>query len=644
VSTGVTCEVLLDGARLQDGSPGDDLADPVGLSGLSVIWGRATTIDQPDPSTCSLKILDRPGGGSFIGLVATGTRVTVNAAGVVYPDPTTSTFLDPGFETSAPAVPTAATAVASTRRAHTGARSLQLLPTDPARRWSVILPPAQLEPATGGDPAAWDAIPTTSSGQTWRVGASIFAPPGALVQLRPVLFSAPTLGAARVIEAPVGVTGNGAWQSPSRSFVPDVNGAWVGVQVTAYPTGPRWGDLPPALTWADLDPAWTWQDYAATYLDDVQVLAPSAGTTRAVRVFDGRVTDVAVAWDDSVNGPVVEVTAVDFTADLDNRDIGDEPWAVEPMAARFNRILGLAGLPITSVIDATVGGLLMSWQDIDEQPAAGLLRDLAASVDATMWPAVHPTTGAYLRVEDASTREPLHTLDEGDDGIVRIVTAGGRVLSGCDVLRDPVSWAQSVSDVSTRAVVSWQEQTLDDEGHPAPTERTLSVIDVDAEAQLGTRRISLSTLLQSPVDAVAIAERLLGRTSSSDWRARSLTVDDVLLDGDEPSKALLLDLLDGTRRIGLPLRVEDLPYWAPVEALTVYVEGGSLEFVAGRWVVAATLSRAAGQGTSITWGQLDPTWTWADLDPAITWGDLMGVGNATPETLHGLAKETTTWA
>jgi hypothetical protein len=625
VSTGVKCEVLLDGQRLQDGSPGDDLSAPVGLSGLNVSWGRATNLDQPDPSTCTLQILDRPGGASFLGLVHTGTHVTVNATGIVYPDPTTSTFLDPGFETTAPAAATAATAAASTRRAHTGARSLQVLPLDPARGWSVILPPAAFEPPSGGDPAAWDAIPTTTRGQTWSVGLSVFAPPAAAVQVRPVVFTSPTLGSAQVIDTPVAATGAGAWQGLLGTFVPGVDGAWVGVQVSVYPTGPRWDQVAPALTWAGLDPVWTWRDYAATYVDDVQVLAPATGTARTVRVFDGRVTNLSDAWDSGAKGPVVEVTAVDFTADLDNRDVGDEPWAVETMAARFGRILTLAGLPVTSVIDDTVAGLLVSWQDVDAQPAAALLRDLAASVDATMWSAVHPTTGAYLRVEDASTRAPLFTLLEGTDGIVRIVTAGGRVLSACEVLREPVSWVQSVSDVSTRAVVSWQEQTLDDEGQPAPTERTVTVVDVDAEVELGTRRISLSTLLQSSGDAAAVADRLLARTSSSDWRARSFTVDDVLLAGTEANKGLLLDLLDGTSRIGLPIRVVDLPAWAPVPDLAVYVEGASLDFEAGRWIVAATLSRAAGQGRSVTWADLDPTWTWSDFDPGITWADLNGV-------------------
>lgn len=632
MSTGVTCEVLLDGVRLPDGSPGDDLDNPVGLSGLKVDWGRENTLDQPDPSTCTLRILDRRGGESFLGKVRTGTRITVNATGILYPDPSTSTFLDPGFETSAPAAPTGAAAAASTRRAHTGARSLQITPTDPARRWSVLLPPAPFQPAAGGDPGAWDEIPAAAPGQTWRIGASVFAPPGAHVEIRPVLFTSPTPGSATVVDAPVTGTGTGAWITLTGSFIPDA-GAWVGIQVSAYPTGPTWQDVPAGLTWATLDPTWTWADYGLAYVDDVQVLAPAAGTTRTVRVFDGRVTNAKVAWDASVGGPVVEAAAVDFTADLDNRDVGDQPWAVETLKARFERILGLAGLPISSVIDATVAAILMSWQDVDAQPAAGQLRNLATSVDATMWPAVHPTTGAYLRVEDASTRASLFELVEGADGIVRILPAGGREVSACDVLLAPAGFVQDVSDVATRAAVTWQEQTLDGDGLPAPTERTVIVVDVDLEARLGVRRISLSTLLQSSADATAVAGRLLARTTDGQWRATGITIDDLQLE-TEADKALMLALLDGTARIGLPIRVVDLPEWAPVSDLPVYTEGAGLTYERGRWIVEATLSSASGQGKSLAWDDLDPTWTWSDFDPAITWADLWGTG-VSPDTTEG---------
>ena len=54
-------EVWIDGVRVADGSAGPTDA-PMAVQDLAVRWGRATTIDQPNPSTCSLSLLDRGGG------------------------------------------------------------------------------------------------------------------------------------------------------------------------------------------------------------------------------------------------------------------------------------------------------------------------------------------------------------------------------------------------------------------------------------------------------------------------------------------------------------------------------------------------------------------------------------------------------
>src|SRR4029077_20423145 len=105
----------------------------------------------------------------------------------------------------------------------------------------------------------------------------------------------------------------------------------------------------------------------------------------------------------------------------------------------------------------------------------GLLQDLAVTVDGVMWSAVHQTTGAYLKVEDPSGRLSLYRLEMVDGVIVVVqVTAGGMALSACDVLRDPVTFEQDVSDITTRAAVSWLEQVVDGDGKPGTAEHTVT--------------------------------------------------------------------------------------------------------------------------------------------------------------------------
>jgi hypothetical protein len=278
-----------------------------------------------------------------------------------------------------------------------------------------------------------------------------------------------------------------------------------------------------------------------------------------------------------------------------------------------------------------VASVPVSWRDVDRQPAAGLLAELAESVDAVMWSATHIVTGPYIVVEDPANRPSQSVLDDVD-GVVRIVGegAGGVVVSSCDVLRDDVEWTQDTSDVMTRADVTYKVQGVDDEGQTATTDATVSVVDADLEARLGARRMSLSTQLTTSADAQLVADRLLARSSITDWRASGLVIDDDTLTDTPANVALMLTLLDGTSRNGLGVQLVDLPVWSPVPGGTVgvYVEGGSYTFEDGLWLLSLVVSRATAQGASAQWDQLHPDWSWDMVDPAISWDDLRGVGVA----------------
>ena len=630
MSTGATCHVEIDGLRLPDGQTGDPELDPTGLSGLVVAWGRGTTMDQPETATCTLQVLDQSGGDSFLGWIRTGASLSVTSTITTFPDPTVSTFVDPSFEAAEPTtIVSGATAARTTRAAHSGVQSLALVPREPNDGGWVIVPPAPFA-APGADPDAWDAIPPTSAGQVWSVAVWVLAPLGSIVSLRPVLFRGPH--ATDVEPAQLDVVtadGTGAWQQLALDYAPQLNAAWVGVQVSARPAGPRWIDVDPARTWLSLDPLLQWADLGRVLIDDVTVLAPAGGVDRYARVFDGRITDVSLGWD---TAPVIEVTAADFTADLDNRDVGGEPWLVESVATRVARIMTLAGLPIVADVDASLGSTLVTWRDVDNQAATGLLRELAQSVDGVLWAAVHETTGPYVRLEDPANRTSISALVMGEDGLVHVEISAGRELDACKVLRDPVSFVQTVSDISTRVAVSWLEQTLDDDGNPAPTDRTVTVIDADRELEVGTRRISLSTQLQAQADAEEVADRLLARALVDGWRVGGLTVEDSDLEGSDA--ALIGALLDGTGRIGLAIRLTNLPSWSPTSSLGLYVEGGTYSFIDGEWLLELVMSRASAQGASGSWAELDPSWRWVDMAPDVSWNDLIGVASA--ETISGL--------
>jgi hypothetical protein len=626
----ITATVSINGARVADTAAEFAAGAPTVLTDAQVTWGRKTVVDQPDTSTCSCTIIRKAAGaGAFLNGLTIGAPLRLTTAGTTYPNPTVSTFLDPGFANpTAPYVPLNATGT-------TVAGVFRMLPVNAAAPAGVILAPAPFV-AHGGNPAAWDAIPATSRGQRWGFGLDVTAPAGATVRVRPVVFTGPWADAYTIRPEILVVVGDGAVHTVSGSFLPDVDGAWVGLEVVADPTGKAWNEVSPTLTWNAVPPTTTWDDYGLVKLDNVRVLAPAAGTVRTVLVFAGRITDLAATFDDGLpggGGVRLDVTAADFTADLENNRIGDVPWAVQTLGTRVSRILTLAATGVTATVDATVASTLVTYRDVDSQPASGLMKELAISVDGVLWSAVHQTTGPYYRLEDPAQRPSLQllTLTGGIITITPNPLPAALRLSSCEVLRDPAQWSKDVSDVSTRVDVTWQEQGVDGGGKVTTTERHTVVIDTAREAVVGQRGVSVATQLQAQADAALVAGRWMSRISAQRWRLDGLVWDTRISALDPALVGTALDLLDGTTRIARTLVLTEVPAWSPNGPdIPLYVEGGEWSFSDGWWVFNLTTSSSSGgNGLSAAWNDLNPAWTWNQWDPALTWDQLRGVGTHT---------------
>lgn len=219
-----------------------------------------------------------------------------------------------------------------------------------------------------------------------------------------------------------------------------------------------------------------------------------------------------------------------------------------------------------------------------------------------------------------------------------VPAAGARVaqISACDLLAAPARFVQDVADVVNVVSVRWLEQTLDDDGKPAPTERAVIVTDAPMIAQLGTRRLSLGTILASAAAAQIVAAGILARTDTTDYRVSGLA----LLAGEltDRDQQLVTRLLDGTARNGLPLVLVDLPDWSPAgDAASLYLEGGTYSYVGGRWSLDLVVSSAGASGVGLPWNKAG-AYRWADFAPATAWRSLAGVQPvdklATPDPLE----------
>lgn len=524
-----------------------------------------------------------------------------------------------------------------------GPKRLRILPNSLVpRQVTVTLPPVPFA-VEGQTPAAWDTIPRIRPGDTWRFTAWVKGPPRRAADIIAVPYSAPWKSAAEprqllsVQAAPV--PGDLEWHQVAGTITSRATqDLWVslGLAIT-LPSGETWAEQGEedwtsqgALTWADFEPV---------YLDGLELLVPNETDRRAL-VFSGEVSDVSVKAAGNDVAIEYEVTAVDLGAQFENDSIGDEPWPRQTLAVRANRIRDLARLQVPLNIDPGLQPVNVSYRDVDNQPVLGLLQDLAQTAGGTLWTAVHATTGPYLWMEDPDTRAAVRQL-HSEGGLIKITdsTRGVALLSARDILRDPVTWTQSVAEVVTTVDIGWLEQTTDPEtGQPSPTERTTTATDAAAVDVYGLRRLSVSTELTSDADALMLAQRLLNQSRGTDWKADGYTLDtgqiqdEISTVPESDRMQALMEMLDGTTRIGLAVTLIELPDYTPggSSESSVYLEGGTYTFSDGAWILDLTISPSIGQGESAKWNELPSSWRWQNLDPSITWADLYGVAAPTP--------------
>jgi hypothetical protein len=630
------CLLYVDGARYADGSTGHD-TDPVALDDLVVQWGRTTILDQPAPASCTFRVLDLAGGPDFRTALYVGARVDVLASTVIYGDPTLSSFVDPGFESGAFGGSTAGgTAAVVATAPHTGTKCLQLTPDTGSQNVTVTIPPAPFS----ANPVAWDPVPRAQAGQTWQLTAWVKLPQhlaagSQAAYVQAVAFTHPDGRAPALLLPRVPVTGPaGTWV---QVVIPDVVApvdSWLGALVTVQPTGPAWDALPAATTWDTLDGT-AWDDLGRVFVDDVDVLAPPAGAVRQGAVFGGRITDLESAYDATVGGTVVRVIAQSNLAELGNRYVGDTPWPAQTVQARVDAIIAAAAQPnLTATVDAGVRTRQLCYLDADARPAAGLLTEVAQSVGGALWAPTSVAAQTALRIEDVDARPALFRLVKTGGVIVIAVapTVGttGIELDACLLLLDPVRWAQDSTDTATQVAIGWQEQTAPGPP-PTLTARTETRTNDALTATRGRFRVGISTDLATLTDAANLADTMLARLSIGGWRVTGLVwqidADDVL---DGPALSRVMQVLDGTTRIGLPILVTGLPAWSPISpetTLPMYLEGGRFSNTRGAWRLELETSSAVSQGkASVTWDQLPADWLWDQFDPGISWDDLAGVG------------------
>ena len=247
-----------------------------------------------------------------------------------------------------------------------------------------------------------------------------------------------------------------------------------------------------------------------------------------------------------------------------------------------------------------------------------LLRELAASNDAILWPLAHTTRGEYFKFEDQDTRKSLYYLawDPGTGNATpRVRPPRGVVISARAIIRGGFTVTRDLSDITTVARVTYKTTDADGKQHDADAVATAP----EREREYGTRELRISTWLDRKEDAESLATALLNRTGPGGWviTGSQVTSAHPTMSGDT-----LASLLDASTRAGLAVTLTDLPPWVPGNPkVPVYLDGGTYKYSKGTWTLDLTLTRAATSGGAAAWGQLPTRATWTRMG-SLTFADI----------------------
>ena len=637
----IDCRVYLAGAPLPDTAGDLAAGSPTALADVELIWGRGSPVDQPGPATTRIVVMDPVGGTDFFTAIPIGAVLEMFAAGDVSTGAPVDVATDGGFETLALGAPSnrvakapgsSATLTVVAAPVHAGARAIAMTTAVVGPANTVYVPPA---PFNTTNPAAWDAIPTIGDA-AWTWSVAVLGARNGDVAVSGLGFrdAADVTASAGTIGPTQRFYGDGTFHvlADTVTATPAQRAYWLGVAVGVTLASWNTADAAgPPLTWETAPD--TWNGWATTVIDDQSIMAPATGLTRDVLVFSGRVTDMVagLGFDGTAR---VEVVATDQLADLNNRYVGDVPWPAETVAARFGKIIAASGAEVETRLDNPLAGTTISRRDVDNQPAGGMMTEIAAGVDGVLWSATHSTTGPYLWLENPMLRAQVGALTlVGGVVVITVGDPGNRApgrttIDGCDVESPDVTWTRDVADVITRVDATWLDQSTS----PEPTEAGVRVVDAPGEAAYGARRMGVTTPLTTATAATNVANRILARSRDPQWRVQNLTYDvGRFPPAPGTETADVLDLLDGTTRLGRGLIVTNVAHWPGGEALGLYVDGGVYRYDAEGWALGLFATPMTGFGLSSAWDDLDPTWTWTMFDPAIAWTDLFGVAGPLAE-------------
>ena len=348
------------------------------------------------------------------------------------------------------------------------------------------------------------------------------------------------------------------------------------------------------------------------------------------RLFAGRIVQRSLGHLEDSDGGMrgqFTMTAAGPLAALGVRKIGDVPWPQETGTQRAAHILAASGVSAWYVDGDT--DLVVLPRDVDAQPAAGLLDELAVWTSGAVFDT--PAGEVVYQPLDGRSRpvvpfmwsdfDPAATWDQfpagtwnGDPpsiGQWPSPKSTFPVPLPCDAVEWEPVWVSSESTVINHVRVGYGALNPQD---------TVELEDAASITRHNRRYLYLGTQLATVADANARAAQILTTQAAERWQIDEVTVHLDLLPADVRADCLRLLCGDQVTLSGLPQPAPATDWTGIVEGWTYtqYAEGDLFTARMSLQLSEPLLSLAVMQ-----WADYPGTYLWSEHPAYLTWGDIL---------------------
>jgi hypothetical protein len=331
--------------------------------------------------------------------------------------------------------------------------------------------------------------------------------------------------------------------------------------------------------------------------------------------FTGTITDLSLTHIDRRAGreALVNVTAVGAVATLGARDIGEQPWPEQTVAARAGTILTAAGVPHLVQGDPTIR---VTRLDVDRRTALDLIGELASDAGAAVFDTPDGEVVFQHYAARAQTWQWFRWADEPPDATwdtQTVVWADMVVVSPAAPLPVPVdacwvvwepTWETSSANIINHVTVEYGPK-------PEQGDRpALTVSNPGSIARYGRRHTFLGGGIADPDSALERAAAILDIHAHPRWNMASLDI--LLRETADPFPFLGL-------RCGDKLHLTGVPDPSPEPAPVLIVEGWTHLLDGDNDTLTLYVSDPLYSYAGITWSALPPALRWADVAPGVIW-------------------------